>query len=86
MIGLHTVPDRYGRPMRVLAWSDGTRAAAEGKDLAAVARGLTMAELHWWADHLERLSNMHEARTLRAEIDRRDPDGRWGTLWQFAET
>jgi len=74
------------KSMEALRWSSGTKAAAQGTDLATVARGLDMPQLRFWLEKLQHCSCRHEAAVLQAEIDRRDPAGAWGTLWQSVLT
>lgn len=85
-IGIVSVEDRSGRPMQVLAWEGGTRSSAEGRDLAAVCRALTLQQLETWLAVLRRSGSMiTECGVVQAEIDRRDPCGVCGTLWEFAD-
>jgi hypothetical protein len=57
-----------------LEWEDGVRAAAEGKDLAAVARGLSDEELLFWIPTLTTCP--HEQRVLQEELWARHPSQR----------
>lgn len=75
---------RDGKPVVCLHCDDGTRAAAEGRDLASVCRGLTMDRLIFWRGRLSRGVTPHERGIVQAEIDRRDPRRAYGTLWEFA--
>ncbi len=73
--GLIEVPDRRGRPLTCLAWSSGAGAAAEGTDLAGVARTLSDQDLAFWAARFRELPGL-EYLILEAEQDRRGAD-RW---------
>lgn len=67
-----------------LHFEDGTKSAAQGRDLAAACRTLTVDRLDFWLSILAGRSMIHEAGIVQAEIDVRDPQGSRGTLWAFA--
>lgn len=72
--------------MKRLEWSSGTRAAAEGKDLASVARTLTEAELDFWLKRFRELPLYNETKILEAEADRRGQDWQCGPLFRTKGT
>lgn len=67
--------------MMRLAWDSGTRSAAEGTDLASVAKTLSDADLAFWIDHCRGVL-FHETSVLEAEAERRKPDWNAGPLWR----
>lgn len=71
--------------MKRLTWSDGTRSAAEGTDLAAVARTLSDAELEFWIERFRANSAGGDLWTLHAEARRRSEDWEAGPLFRNAE-
>jgi len=68
--------------MTRLEWDGGTRAAAEGKDLASVARRLSDAELDFWIRRLRELPCPHELGILEAEANQRGADWLAGPLFR----
>lgn len=71
--------------MRRLEFEDGTRAAAEGKDLAAVARRLSDDELSFWIGRFAEMPFYNERRILEAEARRRGEDWLFGPLFRNLE-
>lgn len=78
---LREILDRCGKPMKCLAWSGGTRAAAGGTDLAGVARTLSDEDLAFWVRRFRQLSGL-EYLILEAEQDRRGADQGVGSLFR----
>jgi hypothetical protein len=65
-----------------LRWQDGIRSAAEGTDLAGVAKGLADQELAFWIERFRRRPLPYELGILEREMERRYPDGTAGPLFR----
>lgn len=68
--------------MRILRCSDGLRAAADGEDLATVARSLSADDLDFWIRRCRETASPHEASILEAEALRRSEHWLAGPLWR----
>ena len=82
--GIRTIT-RGKKEVRVLVWKGGTKSSENGEDLKAVASTLSIEQLREWAAICRKNTCWREMYILTAEIDRRDPHHKHGTLFEHVD-